>query len=102
MKHRSAALAAEPSESPQIPLFQDFCLDPSLSIEQIILGVRSNEVFTVLLAFFPPFFHWHNFYSDIEKDAHIFPEEQRVFFQAQCLIILWIFMPHTILVKHMY
>lgn len=53
MKHRSAALAAEPSESPQIPLFQDFCLDPSLSIEQIILGIRSSEVFTVLLAFFP-------------------------------------------------
>lgn len=52
MKHRSAALAAEPSES-QIPLFQDFCLDPSLSIEQIILGIRSSEVFTVLLAFFP-------------------------------------------------
>lgn len=53
MKHRSAALAAEPSESPQIPLFQDFCFDLSLSIEQIILGVRSSEVFTVFLAFFP-------------------------------------------------
>lgn len=99
MKHRSAALAAELSESPQIPLFQDFCLDLSLSIEHIILGIRSSEVFTVLFAFSPPFFHWHTFHSNIEKGIHIFLEERRVFFQAQCLIILRVFTPRTILGK---
>lgn len=102
MKHRSAALAAEPSESPQTTFVSGLLLRSVIIYRTDHSWRKKQWSFYCASCLFPPFFHWHSFYSDIEKDAHIFPEVQRVFFQAQCWIILWIFMPHTILVKHMH